>query len=314
MSGKILIVDGHNIFMRYFYAIEANDPLNIGNSVILFLNSLSREIYSRGITQVYVVFDGGARLHKQYDSNYKMDRGKAPSFRHSIEQKPFFETIFTLKQILKQIIKQIIIKYEEGDMVMSYLIDKFKKDNLVYLMSNDNDFFQLLDDNVFIIKKGGYILSYSNYTTLIPSLLYIKPKSYPLWKSIMGDTCDNVTGVFGIGEKALEKIFFEFFKANKNVVTPEDLKNNLSLLPEKLYTKLSKSMDIIVHNYKLVSLSMFTGLLSHWGKLEIEYSLSAPFLFNNKEALKLVEPYKKYMNVQDPSLYFSAFSRLKYNI
>ncbi len=308
---KVLIVDGHNLFIRYYSVISHSDPLNLGNAVVMFLNSISREIYNRGITQVYVVFDGGAKMHKQYDSNYKVNRGKASSLRTSSEDEKFFDHLYLTRQILKNIVKVIRIKYEEGDIVMSYLAEKYSKDNLVYIVSNDNDFFQLLKDNVNIIRSKDIMLTIQNYSTVLKHLEYVDPESYALWKAIRGDSCDNVSGVYGVGYKTLSTIFFEFLKNHKRVITPNDLKENMALLPKKISDKLEKSINLIDHNYRLVSLSMEWGLLSHFGRLEIEADLSKPFVIDETEAKTLMEPYKKYIN-GDFDNYFSMYRRLKY--
>jgi len=308
---RILIVDGHNLFIRYYSILKSNDPNNLGNSIVMFINAISREIYNRNIEQVYVVFDSGSKIHKDYDSNYKSSRGKAPLLENTTEEENFFKLIYDLQSILKCIVKVVKIKFEEGDMVISYLVKKFKSNNIIYIMSNDNDFFQLLEDNVYILRGKDILLTLSNYSTILKYLEFIDPNSYAVWKSIKGDRVDNVAGVYGIGYKTLSKIFFELAKNHVVIKTPKDLKDNLYLLPPKISEKLEKSYDIIEHNYRLVSLSMEAGLISHWGKLEIESEIAKPFTMKEQEALKILEPYKNYI-IGDVNSYFNLYKKLKY--
>lgn len=98
-------------------------------------------------------------------------------------------------------VKQVMLQDVEADDVIGYLCEKLKGKKIV--VSNDQDFFQLVnkDTHVYMPNKQKLIKP-SN----VENELGFPVKYYVLWKSMVGDTSDNIKGIHGIGPKKATKI------------------------------------------------------------------------------------------------------------
>jgi 5'-3' exonuclease len=225
-NSKILIVDGINTFIRSFSAIN-HFNLN-GHHVgglTGFLKSIGYAIRNISPTRVIIVFDGeGGSTNKRYlYPEYKTNRDNKnkiinwKSFQSKDEekeaQKNEVERLVDYLECLP--VSMIAIDKLEADDIIGYIAKKTYSDyddSEVCIMSSDGDFLQLVNDRIFVYsptKKKYY------YTNDIIKEFGSHPSNFLLYKVLVGDISDNVTGVNGIGKKNVLKLFPQLSSESK---------------------------------------------------------------------------------------------------
>lgn len=208
---RVLLVDGLNTFIRSYAAspVTNNDGVHVGG-ITGFLMSVGSAIKMINPTQVIVVFDGknGSGRRRQLYPDYKAKRKVKIRLNRgdgSVDQDNQLQQLIRLISYLETLpFKVITIEHTEADDVIAYLAsDYFKdKDTQAYIMSSDKDFFQLVNESIYIwspTKKKLY------YKEDVQAELGLPPQNVAIYKALVGDTSDNIPGVSGIGLKTLIK-------------------------------------------------------------------------------------------------------------
>jgi 5'-3' exonuclease len=139
----------------------------------------------------------------------------------------------------------------EADDSIAYCANEYFKDAMVYIMSSDKDFLQLVTDRVKVwspTKKTMYgpaevIRDYG-----------IHPANFALFRAMDGDASDNIDGVKGAGVKTVIK-YFPFMAEP----LPRDVKYVIQFAEQnrgkyKIYDKVVESAAILERNYALMQL------------------------------------------------------------
>jgi DNA polymerase-1 len=212
-DSKVLIVDGMNLFIRTFSAIPTlNEEGKHVGGLSGFLTSLASTVRMVNPTRLIVVFDGkgGSYRRKQIYSNYKEKRSMKSRLNRIVgfegiedEQASIKHQMFRLYQYLDNLpITIISIDQIEADDVIAYLANYLKEK--VVILSNDRDFLQLVSDrvNVYLPTKKKM---YTPENLLEETGIWCE--NFILYKALLGDKSDNISGIKGIGKKTIEKNF-----------------------------------------------------------------------------------------------------------
>ena len=141
--------------------------------------------------------------------------------------------------------------YCEADDVIAYLVNKFKADTDVVVLTNDGDLSTLIEANVSLYRLKGH-LTENPYGPF-------KPKYIPIYKALVGDTSDNIKGAPGFGDKA----FLELLRwggegvlpALEGVITRKELHTLEDDIHEcKPIKKLIDGADSVYTSYEVGSL------------------------------------------------------------
>jgi DNA polymerase-1 len=213
LNSRVLLVDGMNTFLRSFSVINYTNTqgTHIGG-MVGFLRSLAYVVNLTQPTRVICVFDGEGNitnrknLYADYKGNRKLKRITNWSSFDSLEEESasVSQQMLRLIDYLKQLpINISVIDKLEADDIIGYLAPKFDQS---IIMSADQDFLQLCSDNVQVyspIKKKFYGPKevFDEYG--------LWPQNFINYKTLMGDTSDNLPGVKGLGPKKLFKLFPE---------------------------------------------------------------------------------------------------------
>lgn len=233
---KLIIIDGHNFLWRAYsvpfkFHSAKGTPLHV---VTTYLKLIRRSFLSiKGFSKsdsVVVVFDTDTindnfELSKDYKTNRRIFSG--------CEESPYAHIPYIQKALDVLNIKYLEIPNVEADDVIASVVKGFCKKspkNKAYIVSSDTDFYQLLDNQVFVLKlKNG-----DNYDIIkakhIRDSLGIKPGQYVDYKSLIGDPTDNIKGINGIGKVTARKIicreinfdiekYKEILDLNKKLIT-----------------------------------------------------------------------------------------------
>jgi DNA polymerase-1 len=216
-NSRVLIVDGMNTFLRSFAVV---DRVNLMGSeiggLIGFLKSLGHAIKLLTPTRVVIVFDGeGGSVNRKYLYNdYKSNRDTGRLMNYKSFNNKDDEDNSKYNQMSRLIpylecLPLSLMSFDklEADDVIGYLSSKIYEeydDSIVHIMSSDNDFMQLVNDRTFVYsptKKKIYGIE-----NVIQDF-GVHPNNFLIYKTLVGDTSDNIPGVHGAGEKNVIKLF-----------------------------------------------------------------------------------------------------------
>jgi DNA polymerase-1 len=248
MSKKIVLIDGHSILNRAFYALPvlSNSEGLYTNGVLGFLNILFKILDEEKPDYLTIAFD----VHQ-------------PTFRHEMyaeykgTRKSMPEELRTQVPLLKEVLKAMKISilekggYEADDILGTLAVNAEKDGYQVSLVSGDRDLLQLATENIKIripkTKKGGTEIE--NYNTQDVVAAYgVTPIEFIDLKALMGDASDNIPGVPGIGEKTASKIISAFGSienAYEHITEVMPNKARESMINNKEQAFLSKTLATI---------------------------------------------------------------------
>lgn len=195
-------MDSNNVCLRTVGLDLTNAQGTQIGTVHSFLSSLVSAIDRFKIDQCIIVWDRGkSEWRSKMVENYKSNR-PTPS--------PIHEDVFRQISVLQEevlpnlpVLQLGLWGYEADDVIYAITKAVDPKDE-IFLYSNDSDFRQLL--NRVTIWTGSDL-----YTTKTFKDYYGFPASkYIEYKSLVGDSSDNIKGVRGVGDKTARIILKEY--------------------------------------------------------------------------------------------------------
>lgn len=263
LNSRVLIVDGLNTFIRSYAAspVTNDDGIHVGG-ISGTLMSIGHAIKSINPTRVIVVFDGkdGSSKRRKIYSDYKANRKVKIRLNRSIpedaEDNQTHQLIRLLDYLGTMSTTIVTVDGVEADDIIAYIATDYLKASgeQVYIMSSDKDFYQLVSDTVHIwspTKKKLY------YTEDIVEEFGIYPHNFALYRALIGDKSDNISGVDGVGDKTIKKRFPILTEDRK--LSVQDLIEFAKLQSSKIkiYSSLIQQQEIIERNIQLMQLSEF---------------------------------------------------------
>lgn len=223
---RILLIDGYNVMLAcnaiYKITNSNSEPISM---YLYSLNTIRSFIDKFKPTKVFFVLDGpnaGERRRKLYP-NYKGKRrvkareGTVRISDSDNEAGEVFEVEGSFQNQLRSIyeflkllpVTVVMVPYCEADDVIAYLALKNKENFDSIIVSNDRDYLQLIQPNIFVYRWKAKKLYNSQE---IINEFNISPDNFIYRKIILGDVSDLIEGLNGIGEKTfqnLSSIFLE---------------------------------------------------------------------------------------------------------
>ena len=250
-KNRLLLVDGNNLLFQMFYGIPAKVYNKSGRTVhatLGFISALQKMIKTYQIDGCVVVFDcDGAAERKEKLDTYKANREKDWDSLPA-DEVPFFEEEYIRACLQYLGVCTLDSCGMEADDLLASIALKEKVENEVFISSYDSDFFQLIDENLSIIRYRG------DKTKLMDKSAFevefgFSPTRYALYKSLTGDSADNVDGVPSIGKKRAAEIV-------QNCVDLSALRSSdLAFLPPKARVCVKENLAIVERNLALITLS-----------------------------------------------------------
>lgn len=246
---KLLILDGHSLMNRAFYALPmlTNSEGLHTNALYGFTNMLFK--MKEEIKPDYIVctFDRKAPTfrHEEF-KDYKAGRKKMPQELN--EQFP------VLKELLKLLAIDIfeIDGFEADDLIGTLAVFAESKEIEVYIVTGDRDALQLASNNIKVVitKKGMSEKEIYDRKRMVEDF-GVTPVEFIDVKGLMGDNSDNIPGVPGIGEKTAFKLISQY-KSIENVyknidsISGNKIRQNLMEYREQAF--FSKKLATIMTN------------------------------------------------------------------
>jgi len=248
---KLLIVDGSNLLFQMFYGMPNKIYNSKGETIhgtIGFIGALFKIIRLVNPNYIIVIFDGESQLERiEIDENYKANRtvdwNSLPN-----DEVPFFE-MSKIKYVLDNInIYNIETDNVEADDLISSITYQFQDNCDIIISSFDSDFFQLINDNVAILRyrgKNTFILDKNGFKQKFG----FTPDKYVFYKSLLGDKSDNIKGISKIGHKRATYLVSNYGNYEEIIANIDEI------IPKCIREPLITEYNRFKINIKLISLN-----------------------------------------------------------
>lgn len=254
MSKTLILIDGHALAYRQFFALERTGMKNSENqptwAVYGFFKAIFDLLAKIHPDYIAVAFDVGRRTFRtEKFEEYKANREAMPDTMRS--------QLGIICEGLKAFDIPIITKegFEADDVIGTISKNASDKGHNTLILTGDQDSFQLIDKDgtvKVLIPSKGELIEYD--WNKVYEKLGVYPDQVIDYKGLRGDTSDNIPGIRGIGEKTAQKLLNRY----KHL---EDVLADCDNIPEKAVQKkiceqkdiaiLSKDLATIVRNVEL---------------------------------------------------------------
>ncbi len=246
---KLLLVDGSNLLFQMFYGMPARIVGKSGKLIhgtLGFVGALLKILKMTSPTHVAVFFDGECENERrELDGEYKANR---PDYSQMAEEEtPFCQLpdIFAALRFLK-IAYAETTSCETDDILAAYTL-KYRTQMQVVISSFDSDFFQLINKNVTVLRYRGDKTALCD-EAFVKMKFGVEAARYADYKSLVGDTADNIKGVPMVGPKTAAGLLAQFGSL-------ENLLNNTSEIGrERLRASIESSRERLLKNERLIKL------------------------------------------------------------
>lgn len=256
---KLLIIDGNAIIHRAFHAIpmlstSSGQPTN---AIYGFCSMIMNLLIQQRPEYIVITYDRkGKTFRDDLYTEYKATRTKAP--QELYDQMPLIKDVmraFNIPQFevdgfeADDIIATIAHRMTVGN--DSYNATKPSDEPSVhcYIATGDRDTFQLITESVSVITPKSGFKEYIIYTPQkVKEEFGITPEQFCDYKTLRGDTSDNIPGVPGIGEKIATDLLQRF-------ETIDGILQHLSELSPAIARKFTDGQASLEMSRKLVTLA-----------------------------------------------------------
>jgi 5'-3' exonuclease len=203
---KTLIIDGENLFIIGYHGVKDlfNKNEHIGG-IFHFINTIKKHLEESNYDKVIVCWDSESNtsVRKKIYPNYKANRKNEMT-------EDQYESYLHQRQRVKQYLEEVFVRQiespnnEADDLIGQYC--KIALDEDITIFSADKDLTQLISQRVQIyspVKKEYYKLG----DKISLNKVEFPHQNVLLTKVFVGDKSDNISGIDGLGEKTLVKLF-----------------------------------------------------------------------------------------------------------
>jgi DNA polymerase-1 len=215
-SRKLLILDGHSLAFRAFYALPEDLQTSDGtrtNAVFGFTSMLIKLLQEQNPDYIACCFDLGLLLERtERFAGYKANRTAAPE--------AFSSQVPLIREVLRVLrIPVYELAGHEADDIISFLAQRAASEGVdVRIVTGDRDFFQLVDDNIKVLYNRRGITDIIQMDARAVEERYgVPPSKYVDLKALEGDPSDNLPGVPGVGTKTAAKLILKYGSAEEVV-------------------------------------------------------------------------------------------------
>ena len=247
MTKRLLLIDGHSMAYRAFFALPAENFTTAQgqhtNAIYGFATMLLSLLSTEKPTHVAVAFDVSRKTFRsEIFPEYKANRAKTPNeFRSQMSYLHELVTAFG--------ITTFEVEGFEADDIIATISKQAERENAeVFICTGDRDSFQLVNEKTTVLypKRGV-----SDLTRMTPEVVQEKygmsPEQYPDFAALRGDPSDNLPSVPGVGEKTAAKWIVEYGSLHELIA-------NIDKLGGKVGQSLRDSVNDVIRNRELTQL------------------------------------------------------------
>ena len=226
-NSRLLLVDGHSLAYRAFYALPVESFQNSAgahtNAVFGFTSMLINVLKAENPDHVAVVFDASdTTFRNEIYPDYKAHREASPlEFPPQI---PLIEDVCTVLGL-----RHVQLLGYEADDIIATLAKQAQSAGLeTLILTGDRDSFQLINEETTILYARRGV---SDLARMTPEALHEKlglsPSQYPDYAALRGDPSDNLPSVPGVGEKTAAKWIIEYGNLENLLANSAEIKGKV---------------------------------------------------------------------------------------
>jgi DNA polymerase I len=213
---KLLLIDGHSIAYRAFFALPVENFSTVTgqhtNGVFGFTSMLINVLRDEAPTHVGVAFDVSRKTFRsEIYTEYKANRSTTPDeFRGQLD---------LVKEVLKALNIAFVEKegFEADDVIGTLATQAEAQGYEVLICTGDRDAFQLVTDNVTVLYPRKGVSDLGRMTPkAVEEKYFATPARYPELAALVGESSDNLPGVPGVGPKTAAK-WLEMYDGLENL-------------------------------------------------------------------------------------------------
>jgi len=194
-AGKVVLIDGMSLLFRAFYAPMQTSLTSPGGmptkAIYIFLRTIRKLLKDYRPEKVAVAFDTAAPTFR--DELFEKYKSNRPPFPEELAiQLPY------VHRFCKALGLPLIEKegFEADDLIGTMAHQAAEHGDEVFIASGDEDLFQLVDDQVKVLKPTR---SSSNGETVcdaarVKEIIGVEPGQVVDWLALTGDPSDNIPG------------------------------------------------------------------------------------------------------------------------
>lgn len=245
---RLFLLDAYALIFRAYFAFAKNPRVTSSgmdtSAIFGFVSTLLELIQSERPSHIAVVFDTDAptQRHQDYPA-YKAQRDETP------------EAIKLAVPYIKKILKALHIPvlgvdgYEADDVIGTLARKASKAGYIVYMVTPDKDFGQLVSDSIYMYKPGRMGNAHEIWGVKeVCDRFDIEGVGQVVdMLGMMGDSVDNIPGIPGVGEKTAAKLLKEYGSL-------ENVLENASQIKGKLGEKIAASREQALMSKRLATI------------------------------------------------------------
>lgn len=273
-NDKLVIIDGNSLLFRSYFAMRpmvTKDGLHT-QGIFAFINSLEKIIDEFKPDYIVVAFDVGKKTfrHKVYQ-DYKAGRQKTP--KELLDEIPILHDILSAMNIKIMELEM----YEADDIIGTVTKEASALGIKSMVITGDKDELQLIDENVRVLINKRGMTEFDIYDEEAMKERYgLTPLQFIDLKGLMGDSSDNLPGVYGVGEKKGISLLKEYKTLDNIIKNKDEIKG-------KLGENIRENVDDALMTRELATINRDVPIDIIWDEL----------IYEEPDYKKLSEIYKK---------------------
>ena len=250
----LLLLDGHSLAFRAFYALPAQNFSTTGgqhtNAVYGFLGMFLGLMENEKPTHVGAAFDlSGPTFREESFPAYKAQRPATPD--------EFKGQIGLIRRAMEALGVETLDKesYEADDIIATLATKGQEAGMRVLICTGDRDALQLVNEDVTVLYTLKGVSELHRFTPDAVEEKYgVTPTQYPDLAALRGDTSDNMPGVPGVGPKTAQKWITQYGSLDGVIDVMDDIKGKVgeSLRENIDKVKLAREITEMVRDLDVV--------------------------------------------------------------
>jgi DNA polymerase-1 len=246
---KLLLLDGHSMAFRAYYALPPEKFTVAGgeqstNAVYGFTSMLANVVRDEAPTHLAVCFDVSRAALKRTAlfPEYKAQRAAAPE--------PFRGQIDLIAELMEALKVPVFRKEgsEADDLIATLATQADAEGFAVGIVTGDRDALQLVNERITVLYPRKGVQDLTRFTPAAVEEKYsLTPRQYPDFAALRGDPSDNLPSVPGVGEKTAAKWIREYESLDGLLEHAEEIKG-------KVGESLRANLDAVRLNRRLTEL------------------------------------------------------------
>lgn len=247
---KLILVDGHNMLFRLFFGMQRSIRHEDGRDVkcaVGFASSLKKLVDEFDANKLLVLFDSITSTASRIEAFPDYKQNRIDYSQVEPEDNPFTQLPDVYKTLDFLDIGYLEADGFEADDYIASICKTYQDSYEIIIVSTDSDFNQLINERVSVYKPRG---KHSMMLTpiVVEEKFAVKPDQIIEYKSLIGDTADNIPGIKGIGPKRAAEIL--------SYGTIDEIISGNTEIPEKYLIKITEHEDILNRNKALIQMIM----------------------------------------------------------